>query len=109
MTPAVVLMWARLGITHSDWLYITQQLLAAMFLGLVTISLIKYIFCCEKVTFDLISAALCAYLIIGFLWVSLYCVIENIQPGSFLLPRRWFRCFYRTRSRRRFICTPIVF
>ena len=86
MTPAVVLMWTRLGITHNDWLYITRQLLAAMFLSLVAISLIKFVFSCKKVTFDLISAALCAYLIIGFLWVSLYCVIENIQPGSFLLP-----------------------
>lgn len=86
MTPPVVLMWARLGITQSDWLYITQHVLIVMFLGLVTISLVKYVFSCERVTFDLISAALCAYLIIGFLWVSLYCVIENIQPGSFLLP-----------------------
>jgi len=86
MVPVVVLMWARFGITNSNWPYLLQQVLVAMFLGLVTVSLMKYVFSCKKVTFDLINAALCAYLIIGFLWVSLYVVVESIQPGSFLLP-----------------------
>jgi hypothetical protein len=86
MLPALVLMWARLGIPYSSWQYILQQLLLAAFLCLVTISLIKYVFTCKKVTFDLINAALCAYLIIGFLWVSLYAVVESTHPGSFLLP-----------------------
>jgi len=86
MAPPIFLMWSRLEITHNNWLYTTQHLLVAVFLGLVTISLIKYVFSCKKVTFDLMSAALCAYLIIGFLWVSLYCVVESVQPGSFLLP-----------------------
>jgi len=86
MLPALVLMWASYGVPHSNWQYILQQLLTAAFLSLVTISLIKYVFSCKKVTFDLINAALCAYLIIGFLWVSLYAVVESVQPGSFLLP-----------------------
>ncbi len=86
MLPALALMWTKVGITHSSWQYILQQLLLASFLSLVAISLIKHVFSCKKVTFDLINAALCAYLIIGFLWVSLYCVIESIHPGSFLLP-----------------------
>jgi len=86
MLPALVLMWTRTGIIHSNWQYILQQLLLAAFLSLVAFSLIRHVFTCKKVTFDLINAALCAYLIIGFLWVSLYCVVESIQPGSFLLP-----------------------
>ena len=69
MLPALVLMWTNLGITPNNLLYVLQQLLIAAFLSLVTISLISYVFSCKRITFDLINAALCAYLIHGYHYI----------------------------------------
>ena len=40
-----------------------------------------------RVTGDRISAAICVYLLMGFLWAYVYGLIESLSPGSFkLLP-----------------------
>ena len=84
--PNLILLWLRIGLDDTDWQFILQNILDISFLGLVTILIIKYIFSTNRITFDYINAALCVYLILGLLWVSLYEIAEFIEPGSFLLP-----------------------
>ncbi len=84
--PDLYLIWSRLGLVENDWRFILRNLLDVAILSLVTVSILKYIFSTKKITFDYITAALCVYLVLGLLWVSLYSIADGIQPGSFLLP-----------------------
>ncbi len=63
-----------------------RNILDVAYLSLVTVLIVKYIFSTNRITFDYINAALCVYLILGMLWVSLYEIAEHIEPGSFVLP-----------------------
>jgi len=84
--PDLFLTWVRHGLEETDLRILVKNLLDVAILSIVTISIIKYIFSTKKITFDYISAALCVYLILGLLWVSLYSIAESFQPGSYLLP-----------------------
>lgn len=86
IVPNFLLLWLRIGLDDSGWRFLLQNLLDVSFLILVTVLIIKYIFSTNRITFDYINAALCVYLILGFLWVSLYEIADYIEPGSFLLP-----------------------
>ena len=84
--PNLILLWLRIGIEEEDWRFMLRNILDVAFLSLVTVLIIRYIFSTKRITFDYINAALCVYLILGLLWVSLYEIAENIEPGSFVLP-----------------------
>ncbi len=84
--PDLILLWARHELLENEWRFILRNSLDVAILSLVTISILKYIFSAKIVSFDYINAALCVYLILGILWVSLYSIAESIQPGSFHLP-----------------------
>ena len=84
--PNSLLLWLRIGLDEADWQFIVRNILEVSFLTLVTILIIKYIFSTNRITLDYINAALCVYLILGLLWVSLYEIAEYIEPGSFVFP-----------------------
>ena len=84
--PNLFLHWSRIGVEEADWRFLLRNVLDVAFLSLVTVLIIKYIFSTNRITFDYINAALCVYLILGLLWVSLYEIAEIIEPGSFVLP-----------------------
>jgi hypothetical protein len=63
-----------------------SHLMKGAFLLFIAALLIRHIFATSKVTLDLISAALCAYLVFGLMCASLFAAIEGFQPGSFHLP-----------------------
>jgi hypothetical protein len=65
---------------------ILNHLMEGAFLLFIAGLLIRHIFTTSKVTLDLISAALCAYLVFGLMCASLFAAIEGLQPGSFHLP-----------------------
>ena len=91
--PNLILTWARIGVVESDWRFVIRNIFDVIILSLVTYSIIKYIFSSKKITFDYISAALCVYLILGLLWVSLYDLAAVIEPVSFDLPEDSFGDF----------------
>jgi len=51
---------------------------------LVTAAFLLYAIRAERVGTDVVSAALCAYLLMGATFGVLYSVIESISPGSFI-------------------------
>jgi hypothetical protein len=65
--------WAVL-VSHSSVI-----LLAAFF----CVSILAYVLHSGRVTSDKIFAALCVYLLLGFVWTYAYALLDDMQPGSF--------------------------
>ncbi len=81
------LLLANLVIQSAGWSSTAFQMIAfpygLIFLSWVTGLLLYSIFQAERVTPDLISGAVVAYLLLGICWGGLYSFIELTQPGSF--------------------------
>jgi voltage-gated potassium channel len=80
--PTLGLNWTRELLWLPDQLYILN-LLHLVFFAYVSIVMLRYIFSTQRVTIDMIFAALCTYLIIGLAWIFIYSCIELRLPGSF--------------------------
>ena len=65
---------------------IARELLGTVFSVYLACVIIKYIFREDKVTFDLINAAICVYFLIGFMFSFIFTGIEQVYPGSFTMP-----------------------
>ena len=61
----------------------TSYLLICLYLFSIVYSFLQYIFSAKKVDTNLISATLCLYLLLGFLWGTIYALTESYIPGSF--------------------------
>jgi len=65
--------WAVLA-SHSSVI-----LLAAFF----CVSILAYVLHSGRVTSDKIFAAICVYLLLGFVWTYTFALLDDMQPGSF--------------------------
>ncbi|MBN1911800.1 MAG: hypothetical protein JW818_18815 [Pirellulales bacterium] len=54
-----------------------------LFLTFVAVVLLYRLFEPRHVTFNVICASLCVYLLLGFVWANVYSLIALLQPGSF--------------------------
>ena len=86
--PTLVSLWLRqvvpaLGLTR------VALVLMMLFLLYTTVTVLLRVFTEKRVTMDTLSGALCVYLLIGYLWGSLYALIYLLAPGSFRLPTWW--------------------
>ncbi len=54
-------------------------------IGYAMVFISRYLFETDRVSPDMLYAALCLYLLIGLTWVFIYHVIETGHPGSFTL------------------------
>ena len=61
-----------------------RNLFSMICLTFAMILVIKEVFADEAVTIDTIDGALCAYLLLGFTFISIYAFIDIVRPGSFL-------------------------
>jgi voltage-gated potassium channel len=59
------------------------HVLAALFLGFCTISIIREVYSDPAVSSDSVCGAFCGYLLIGLAFGHLYCVVELLTTGSF--------------------------
>jgi voltage-gated potassium channel len=80
--PTLGLNWARGFLGLPSQLYIIN-LLHLVFFVYVVIIMLRYVFSTQRVTVDMIFAALCTYLLIGLAWMFIYSCIELRLPGSF--------------------------
>ena len=86
--PTLVSLWLRqvvpaLGLTQVALVLMTLLLLYT------TVAVLLRVFTEERVTMDTLSGALCVYLLMGYLWGSLYALIYLVAPDSFRLPTWW--------------------
>ena len=65
------------------WLLKLQNVVAGGMLAFAIALLLRSLFVGQRVTFEVIAASLCGYLLIGVLWANLYSLLELVQPGSF--------------------------
>jgi len=56
---------------------------ASAFIFITVVGLVREIFSVKRVTLDTISAAICAYLLMGLAWACLFAVVALEHPGSF--------------------------
>ena len=59
------------------------HLIMIMYLATLVYTFFRAIFRAPKVTFSLICATICLYLIIGVLWAAVFFLLESVSPGSF--------------------------
>jgi voltage-gated potassium channel len=83
--PALLGRWLAYTLASSgeDFVALTDHLVEILFLGFVAVMILRAIFLQGSVSLDSILGAICAYLLLGMAWGSLYSVVEVIEPGSF--------------------------
>jgi hypothetical protein len=58
------------------------------------VTILSYVLRSGKVTSDKIYGAICAYLLFGYAWTFAYSLLEQLQPGSFVMPMEVGRANY---------------
>jgi hypothetical protein len=74
-------------IAGARWLVVLQVALWLGTLIFVTIVILDAVFTSENVDAETVQAVLCAYLLLGLIWVFLYGLIDLADPSSFRLLR----------------------
>ncbi len=67
----------------SDAIVIASHVMSGLFLLFTAGVILKFLFVAEQVTFDMICASLCVYLLLGVSWAIAYSLVEIIHPDSF--------------------------
>lgn len=83
--PALLGRWLAYMLASSgdDFIALTEHFVEIFFLGFVAVMILRVILTHGSISLDSIFGAICAYLLLGITWGSLYSVIEVSRPGSF--------------------------
>ena len=63
---------------------IIKRIAFALFLAYILVLILSHIFKEKEVTEDLITGAICVYLVLGMVWAFIFYFLELARPGSFL-------------------------
>jgi voltage-gated potassium channel len=85
LAPAVVFEGATVWGT-SEYLVVTEYFFSGLFLAYVIFTILRTIFEQQRVTANMIYAALCAYLLLGIFWSVLYSTVWVIDHKAFSYP-----------------------
>jgi len=86
--PTLASLWLRQVVAAVSVSQVALVLLT-LFLLYTTVTVLLRIFAEDTVTMDTLSSALCVYLLMGYLWGSLYGLIYLLTPDGFHLPMGW--------------------
>jgi hypothetical protein len=83
--PALFGRWLAYMLSSSDvdFVALSDHCVEILFLGFVALMILRAIITQGSISLDSIFGAICAYLLLGMAWGSLYSVIEVLNPGSF--------------------------
>ncbi len=83
--PTLLGGWLAYMLTSSgvEFVALTDHCLDIFFLGFVAVMILRAVFTQGSISLDSIFGAICAYLLLGMAWGSIYSVIEVARPGSF--------------------------
>jgi ion channel len=84
MAPALGGSWLNLAHPHLVPRSITASF-AMLYIAYVMLQLLGYVIGARHVTNDVLSAAVCVYLMLGIFWAFTYTVADQLMPGSFTL------------------------
>lgn len=88
-TIALILMVPSIGsrlalqFTSNPTLEMVGAISSCLFLTVTVFALVSRLFTVKSVTLDTISAAICAYLLMGVAWAYAFALVELRHPGSF--------------------------
>jgi hypothetical protein len=82
--PALLLDWGGVAF-YSRGLDMAASAVSIALFALVIWTILEVLIRAERVTTDTILGGVCVYLLLGSLWVTAFTLVENFQPGSFLL------------------------
>jgi len=85
VASAVGLGWSRELFGMSRPMFVVQQALNAVTLAVAGSAILADVVRAERVTMDKISGSLSVYLLMGYVWASVFTILETVQPGSFHL------------------------
>jgi len=74
-----------LGLVEHQFLQMPRNVLYIFFLTYVCSHILHYLLSARKVVANVIYAALCLYMILGFIWAFIYTALITLSPGSFSL------------------------
>ena len=81
---ALLFSWANLANENNASILLLTHLFSFFVLTFAIALIIKNIFSNNLVTIDTIAESLCAYLLLGFAFASVYGIIDTLLPGSFI-------------------------
>lgn len=82
---ALVTTWFYYLYPASKWIYLLSALSTCLFFGCIILSSIKSLMITKKITFNLISAAVTIYMMIGFLGAMICKTLYTLNPNSFII------------------------
>jgi hypothetical protein len=81
---AVATVGACLPLTFPEhWAVVVSHSSTILLGGFFCVSILAYVLHSGRVTSDKIFAAICVYLLAGFVWTYAYALLEDVRPGSF--------------------------
>jgi hypothetical protein len=86
--PTLASLWLRQLVPDVRLSQVALALLT-VFLFYTTVTVLLRVFAEETVTTDTLSAALCVYLLMGYVWGSLYGLMYLSRPEGFHMPMGW--------------------
>ena len=86
--PTLASLWLRQAVPGIHLSQVALVLLT-LFLLYTAVAVLSRVFAEETVTSDTLSAAVCVYLLMGYMWGSLYGLIYLQTPSGFQLPTGW--------------------
>lgn len=85
--PTVILGW--LNYVHpTKAIVIANAAITICFMGICTRSILCDVVVRARVTLETLRGVICAYFMIAFAFAYIYCLIEHVVPGTFLLARQ---------------------
>jgi len=77
--------WTFYFCPHMKWTYIFSVIVTCLFFGSIIIGSIKSLMKSEKISINLVSAAITVYIMIGFLGAMICRAMQIVNPNSFFL------------------------
>ena len=84
VVPALITTWSGY-VVKIPAIGVTERVFEVLFLGYVACVILAHVFRQKQVTLETISGAICAYFMIGLVWGLCFSLLEQAQPGSFLM------------------------
>jgi hypothetical protein len=81
--PMLAYLWSPDLIESNRYVVIVGSLCGVLFFAYMIVNILIFVSRQDKVTRDLISAAVVVYLLMAIMWSFIYRVIETVHPGSF--------------------------
>lgn len=83
--PLLASLWSAYFV-KIPYFQLTGQICGVLCMAFIVIIILSHIIRVKNVTADIIFGAIVVYLLMALMWNFMYLVLEDLHPGSFILP-----------------------